>query len=469
MAGPLSFMSNQYEEGPQITSSLTPATAMSQPEGMASSERLAQIKEKVAPDEGPSISDTIKEARMKLINQATGGVDPFVAWLSAKSRGGRDKYANAADAMNQAYAQRDASEEAKNLKLLNYSIEEAKAINEEAKYKDTLKQRDAERILKAQDKTAEYVAVTDVDGKTTNIDKNSPSGKAAIEAILSRGGTVLGIGTQKPERDPLTEKKLLLEIAALENKGNELNLPEGTGESFLNALPEQLQSTVKAIAEGRLNPNQLSARNDYRNHILAAVTQYDPNFDARDVLSRFRTEVDYSVGKPSQSINAANTLLGHLTTLDSKIDNLDNKQISGYNTVANWISKNSGNPQVTSFLVARKAVVNELERVFKGTGGSLSEIRDWENAINSAGSTAQLKDAVKTAADLMESRTEALSDNYERIMGKRKQFISPKGIAALEKIKGQTVEMVDPKGTILLVPLSLVESAKKDGLTERVQ
>tara|TARA_R110000868_G_scaffold49289_3_gene159221 strand:+ start:548 stop:1882 length:1335 start_codon:yes stop_codon:yes gene_type:complete len=128
-------MSNQYKEGPQITSSLTPATAMSQRGGVASSERLAQIKEQVAPDEGPSMADTIKEARMRLINQATGGVDPFVAWLSAKSRGGVDKYANAADAMNQAYAQRDASEEAKNLKLLDYSIKEGEARTAEAKDK----------------------------------------------------------------------------------------------------------------------------------------------------------------------------------------------------------------------------------------------------------------------------------------------------------------------------------------------
>jgi len=128
-------MSNQDEEGPQIRSSFTPATAMSQPGGMASSERLSQIKEEVAPDEGPSMSDTVKEARMRLINQATGGVDPFVAWLSAKSRGGRDKYANAADAMNEAYAQKDASEEAKNLKLLNYSIEENRARASEAKDK----------------------------------------------------------------------------------------------------------------------------------------------------------------------------------------------------------------------------------------------------------------------------------------------------------------------------------------------
>ena len=136
MAGPLSFMSNQDEEGPQIRSSFMPTSvAMPQPGGMASSERLSQIKEEVAPDEAPSVSDTIKEARMRLINQATGGVDPFVAWLSAKSRGGRDKYSNAADAMNEAYAQRDASEEAKNLKLLNYSIEEDKARASEAKDK----------------------------------------------------------------------------------------------------------------------------------------------------------------------------------------------------------------------------------------------------------------------------------------------------------------------------------------------
>jgi hypothetical protein len=440
-----------------------PQDALSAP---TSAEQLDRLRNKVAPDEEGSSLSLIKQAKDRLLAQSTG-VDPLISWLAAYgSADPRNKLGAAAQAMTQAVGQQAASKQKLDLDVLQLDM--AAAEKREAIAATAEKAR-LDRDAKAQDKTAEYVAVTDVDGKTTNIDKNSPSGKTAIEAILSRGGTVLGIGTQKPERDPLTEKKLQLEIAALENKGNELNLPEGTGESFLNALPEQLQSTVKAIAEGRLNPNQLSARNDYRNHILAAVTQYDPNFDARDVLSRFRTEVDYSVGKPSQSINAANTLLGHLTTLDSKIDNLDNKQISGYNTVANWISKNSGNPQVTSFLVARKAVVNELERVFKGTGGSLSEIRDWESAISSAGSTAQLKDAVKTAADLMESRTEALSDNYERIMGKRKQFISPKGIAALEKIKGQTVEMVDPKGTILLVPLSLVESAKKDGLTEREQ
>jgi len=136
MAGPLSFMSNQDSEPPRLESSFVPTSvAMPQSGGMSSRERLSQIKEEVAPDEDPSIADTIKEARMRLLNQATGGVHPFVAYLTAKSRGGVDKYANAADAMNQAYAQRDASEEAKNLKLLDYSIKEGEARASEAKNK----------------------------------------------------------------------------------------------------------------------------------------------------------------------------------------------------------------------------------------------------------------------------------------------------------------------------------------------
>jgi len=233
MAGPLSFMSNQDEEGPQIRSSFTPATAMSQPGGMASSERLSQIKEEVAPDEGPSVSDTIKEARMRLINQATGGVDPFVAWLSAKSRGGRDKYANAADAMNEAYAQRDASEEAKNLKLLNYSIEEIKARNEESRYQAGLKAKEP--------KSPDLYYKIGPDGKQYGpFNVNDPE---EYKIFSQTPGKAFKVGT---EPAPATAEKPVGYDSSLQPTGNFGEVAYGNGAEVKKAREQTRKSVIGA-------------------------------------------------------------------------------------------------------------------------------------------------------------------------------------------------------------------------------
>jgi len=254
MAGPLSFMSNQDSEPPRLESSFVPTSvAMPQSGGMSSRERLSQIKEEVAPDEDPSIADTIKEARMRLLNQATGGVHPFVAYLTAKSRGGVDKYANAADAMNQAYAQRDASEEAKNLKLLDYSIKEGEARASEAKNK-------ADETYRT--------GMLDVErAKLEAVEAASPAGKQALDEgfkpgtpeFAKRVREIAAAAAEKPAEKPVGFNSIfeptnnLLEVVY--GNGAEVRKAKEAARSSL----EVLNMSERVYKEVEKNPGAFTA------------------------------------------------------------------------------------------------------------------------------------------------------------------------------------------------------------------
>jgi hypothetical protein len=70
-------------------------------------------------------------------------------------------------------------------------------------------------------------------------------------------------------------------------------------------------------------------------------------------------------------------------------------------------------------------VANELMRVFRGAGsGSMQEIEEWKNTIDSADSPAQLHAAITQAVQLLDSRLQSLGDQYQRGMGQSKDPVT---------------------------------------------
>lgn len=215
------------------------------------------------------------------------------------------------------------------------------------------------------------------------------------------------------------------------------NLPDGVGEAFLSQLPESDQSVVKKVAAGEIDPRTLTQRDGYRNRIIAATAQYDPNYDQSNVGARFQLKKDFASGKSAQNITSANTLIGHLNALSDSAEKLNNWGFTPANTVANYISEKTGDPRIKQFQLNRQAVADELERLFRGTGGTLTAIQEWKHTLDSASSPEQFKGAIKAAVDLMDSRVGSLADMYNRGFGTQKtslDFLSPKSRAVLAKI-----------------------------------
>lgn len=219
-------------------------------------------------------------------------------------------------------------------------------------------------------------------------------------------------------------------------KPDETAVADGvTGEEFLQTLDTPTRSRVKAIAEGR-EPYPAVSRAVDAARIREAVRQYDPGFNTADYNSRLKTRQDFTSGKSAQNLSAFNTAIGHLESLYNSIDGLNNSGQKWWNNIANPIAENT-NPKFAAklqeFQTARTAVADELTRAFRGSGGNVHDIKQWEAAINSASSPIALKAAVRQAAELLNSRIAAVGDQYNRGMNLTKDpldLLSPKNAKA---------------------------------------
>lgn len=214
---------------------------------------------------------------------------------------------------------------------------------------------------------------------------------------------------------------------------------QAQGAEFLTSIPKPLGDQVKALAEGRMAfPAGMALKSPYWQNMLQMVSQYDPSFDAVNFNARAAMRKDATSGTMAKSATAINTAIGHLDTLSKAADALNNTNFQAYNSLTNWMASNTGDPRVKVFENTRKAVVDELTRVWRGTGGSEGDIKSWEATLGAASSPAQLHAVIQNIGDLMESRLHALEDQYNKGMGTTEsglQLVEPKNRALLDRLE----------------------------------
>lgn len=202
-----------------------------------------------------------------------------------------------------------------------------------------------------------------------------------------------------------------------------------TGEEYLATLPRSLAGQVKALADGRRAfPTGAALRSPSVQELIAAATQYDPTLDAANAATRVKTRTNFTSGKARQNMTAINTALGHLGTLWDRAQKLENRSAPVWNAIANRFETETGDKRVKDFNFAKQAVVDELTRVFKGSGGNLTEVLEWQKQLSSSSSPEQLRGVVGTAVELLHSRLEALSQEYSGGMGRSAdpiEFLTP--------------------------------------------
>lgn len=221
------------------------------------------------------------------------------------------------------------------------------------------------------------------------------------------------------------------------------NLPDGTGDAFLSQLPETDQAVVKKVADGTVDPRSLSPRDGYRNRIIAATSQYDPDYDQTNISARVKTRNAWAPGGTvATSNNALDTVVGHIGKLSTDIDKLNN--FGGYATIlnapANWLNKKSGQTAITNFNTDADAVATEIAKAYKG-GGALAEgqIKEWRSNLDPSMSPEQLKGSVDHVLGLLDSKAEANVKQWNEVMGSKNQRDVPfiygdKSRATLAKI-----------------------------------
>jgi len=219
--------------------------------------------------------------------------------------------------------------------------------------------------------------------------------------------------------------------------------PTKTGDAYLQSLDPAMQRQVLALDQGRMQfPSSFALKTPYWQGLLQAVGQYDPSFDAVNYNSRNQTRKNFTAGKEAGQVNALNTVAQHLAQLQADANALNNRSFTPYNTLANAIESKTGAPQLTNFERDRLPVVQELERVWRGTGGSEGDIQEWTKNLSSSSSPQQFNDAFAHIANLIHGKLAALRDQYMQGMGNTHdafQFLTPSTRAIFQSLGGEPV------------------------------
>lgn len=203
-----------------------------------------------------------------------------------------------------------------------------------------------------------------------------------------------------------------------------------TGADYLSTLDPQIASQVKALDEGRMQfPSSFALKTPYWQGMLAAVSRYDPSFDYVNYNARVSTRKAFTSGKEAQQVNALNTVAQHLAQLQGYANALGNYSFTPLNTAKNAIEGTMGNAAPANFNRTILPVAQELERVWRGTGGTEGDIKQWIANMSSSSSPGQFKDAFQGLSDLIYGKLAALRDQYVQGMGTTAnpyQFLSPR-------------------------------------------
>jgi len=222
---------------------------------------------------------------------------------------------------------------------------------------------------------------------------------------------------------------------------------ELTGEEYLATVDPATARTARMYIDGRRPfPTGAALRNPQVQLALDVATQADPELSFDNSMTRVATRKDFTSGLSARNITALNTAIGHLNSLKQEAAKLNNTWSPDLNRVVNSVqSDRLGDPRVNNFKVVARALSAELAKVFKGAGApALTELKDWESSIDPNMSQAQFDGLVQGAAHLMQSRIEALGEQYKQGMGRSSEplvMLNPKSQRMFDALAG----MVPPE------------------------
>lgn len=158
----------------------------------------------------------------------------------------------------------------------------------------------------------------------------------------------------------------------------------------------------------------------------------------QDIGSQTQAVKAFATGKQGQQINAFNTAIDHLGTMDKLSDALANGDLKAINFLGNEVAKQTGQPAPTNFNAAKQIVTAEVIKAVVASGGGVTERQEAERNFANANSPAQLKGVIDTYKQLLGGQLKSLNLQYENTTG-RKDFdkkLTPDAKATLAKLRG---------------------------------
>lgn len=159
----------------------------------------------------------------------------------------------------------------------------------------------------------------------------------------------------------------------------------------------------------------------------------------QDVASRGKAVKDFATGTQGRQVNAFNTAIDHLDTMDKLSDALQNGDVKAFNALGNVVARQTGAPAPTNFDAAKQIVTAEVIKAVVASGGGVTERQEAERNFAAASSPAQLKGIIDTYKKLLGGQLNSLNLQYANTTG-RKDFeskLTPAAKSELQRIRGE--------------------------------
>ena len=158
-----------------------------------------------------------------------------------------------------------------------------------------------------------------------------------------------------------------------------------------------------------------------------------------DVASRAKAIKDFSTGTQGRQVNAFNTAIDHLDTMDKLSDALQNSDVKAINAIGNTVARQTGAPAPTNFDAAKQIVTAEVIKAVVASGGGVTERQEAERNFAAASSPAQLKGVIDTYKKLLGGQLNSLGLQYANTTG-RKDFetkLTPAAKTEFQRIRSE--------------------------------
>jgi hypothetical protein len=215
-----------------------------------------------------------------------------------------------------------------------------------------------------------------------------------------------------------------------------------TGKDYLASIPVAQRGTVQGMVEGTIAPpSSFALSKPYWQNMIAAAKQVDPTFDSANWSGRVAGMKSFKSGADAGTVRSANQVLGHISDLTDKADELHNSDYPSWNYVKNKWNSQTGEDAANNWVTQAHAVADELSTFMKGAGHSSdTEIRQWQESLSPNMSPQQQRGAIKTLMGIYDHALQALEDKRTGAIGpmaaeKLGPLVTQAGQSAMGKVR----------------------------------
>jgi hypothetical protein len=259
------------------------------------------------------------------------------------------------------------------------------------------------------------------------------------------------------------------------------------GKEYIAALEQTnkpLAAQVQAIIEGRAPyPTGMLLKTPYGQALAQHVTQADPSFESGNATARVKVRNEFKAGgvsSPAGQISAGNTALQHAGEMSDALERMKESGgvlpyvgSSGIPFVSYYANKVhnaavAGTPEgaaLNDFNTAKDHFAEEVTKFYAGSAGSEGERQRALSNLDNAKSIEELRSAIKTEANLMHGKVNALQERWRTGMGPLVgdfPLIHPESQKAIDRIMQRHGASGQPSSP--QVDPAALEEAKRRGL-----